>query len=128
MKAPDGTVIPRCSWPRSSMNHPRAESRVHEIKFDGYRLLGFVSDGTAALRTRNGKDWTESLPSLVTAMEKLKVEDAVLDMEAVIVDEKGKSSFQALQAALSDGGKPENIVAYVFDLLRLDGNDLIGCP
>ena len=101
---------------------------VHEIKFDGYRLLGFVSDGTAALRTRNGKDWTESFPSLVTAMEKLKVEDAVLDMEAVIVDEKGKSSFQALQAALGDGGKPENIVAYVFDLLHLDGNDLIRLP
>ena len=80
------------------------------------------------LRTRNGKDWTESFPSLVTALEKLKAEDAVLDMEAVIVDEKGKSSFQALQAALGDGGKPENIVAYVFDLLHLDGKDLTRLP
>ena len=107
---------------------PEGEEWVHEIKFDGYRLLGFVSDGAAALRTRNGKDWTESFPSLVAAMEKLKVEDAVLDMEAVIVDEKGKSSFQALQAALGDGGKPEKIVAYVFDLLHLDGKDLTRLP
>ena len=61
-------------------------------------------------------------------MEKLKAKDAVLDMEAVIVDEKGKSSFQALQAALGDGGKPENIVAYVFDLLHLDGKDLTRLP
>ena len=107
---------------------PQGEEWLHEIKFDGYRLLGFVSGGTAALRTRNGKDWTESFPSLATAMEKLKVKDAVLDMEAVIVDEQGKSSFQALQAALGDGGKPENIVAYVFDLLHLDGKDLTKLP
>ena len=107
---------------------PQGEEWLHEIKFDGYRLLGFVSGGAAALRTRNGKDWTESFPSLATAMEKLKVEDAVLDMEAVIVDEKGKSSFQALQAALGDGGKPEKIVAYVFDLLHLDGKDLTRLP
>lgn len=107
---------------------PQGEDWLHEIKFDGYRLLGFVSGGTAGLRTRNGKDWTASFPSLAAAMEKLKVEDAVLDMEAVIVDEKGKSSFQALQAALGDGGKPEKIVAYVFDLLHLDGKDLITLP
>ncbi len=107
---------------------PQGEEWLHEIKFDGYRLLGFVSGGAAALRTRNGKDWTESFPSLAAAMEKLKVKDAVLDMEAVIVDEQGKSSFQALQAALGDGGKPEKIVAYVFDLLHLDGKDLTRLP
>ena len=107
---------------------PQGEEWLHEIKFDGYRLLGFVSGGAAALRTRNGKDWTGSFPSLATAMETLNVKDAVLDMEAVIVDEQGKSSFQALQAALGDGGKPENIVAYVFDLLHLDGKDLTKLP
>ena len=107
---------------------PQGDEWLHEIKFDGYRLLGFVSGGAAALRTRNGKDWTGSFPSLAAALEKLKVKDAVLDMEAVIVDEQGKSSFQALQAALGDGGKPENIVAYVFDLLHLDGKDLTKLP
>ena len=107
---------------------PQGEEWLHEIKFDGYRLLGFVSGGASALRTRNGKDWTGSFPSLAAAMEKLKAKDAVLDMEAVIVDEKGKSSFQALQAALGDGGKPEKIVAYVFDLLHLDGKDLTRLP
>lgn len=107
---------------------PHGDEWLHEIKFDGYRLLGFVSGGAAALRTRNGKDWTGSFPSLARALGKLKVADAVLDMEAVIVDERGKSSFQALQAALGDGGKPEEIVAYVFDLLHLDGQDLTGLP
>jgi bifunctional non-homologous end joining protein LigD len=97
---------------------------LHEIKFDGYRLLAFVSGGVAGLRTRNGKDWTESFPSLTAALGKLKAGNAVLDMEAVILDEQGKSSFQALQGALGDGGSPGKIVAYVFDLLHLDGKDL----
>ena len=107
---------------------PQGEQWLHEIKFDGYRLLGFVSGGAAQLRTRNGKDWTGSFPSLARALEKLKVENAVLDMEAVIIDQQGKSSFQALQAALGEGGVPEKIVAYVFDLLHLNGKDLTRLP
>jgi bifunctional non-homologous end joining protein LigD len=89
------------------------------VGLGNYRLLGFVSGGEARLRTRNGKVWTDSFPSLATALAALKADAAVLDMEAVIVDEQGQSSFQALQAALGNGGKPETIVAYVFDLLHL---------
>jgi len=107
---------------------PKGAEWIHEIKLDGYRLLGFVAGGVARLRTRNGKDWTGSFPSLIAALEKLKVKDAVVDMEAVIVDAEGKSSFQALQEALGEGGHPEKIVAYAFDLLHLDGQDLTGLP
>ncbi len=107
---------------------PEGPDWLHEIKFDGYRLLGFVSGGTARLRTRNGKDWTNSFPSISAALEKLKVKDAVLDMEAVILDAQGKSSFQTLQAALGDRGDSSRIVAYVFDLLYLDGKDLTQHP
>jgi len=73
---------------------------------------------------RNGKDWTESFPSLSAELEKLPVTDAVLDMEAVMLDADGKSSFQSLQAALGEGGGRGRIVAYVFDLLYVDGADL----
>lgn len=59
---------------------PEGVSWLHEMKFDGYRLLGFVSDGTARLRTRNGKDWTERFPSLTTALEKLRTKRSVLDI------------------------------------------------
>ena len=107
---------------------PSGDQWLHEIKFDGYRLLGFVSGGATRLRTRNGKDWTNSFPSLAGALENLKAKDAVLDMEAVIVDAQGKSSFQALQAALGGGGNPNKIIAYVFDLLHLDGKDLTKLP
>jgi bifunctional non-homologous end joining protein LigD len=107
---------------------PTGPNWIHEVKFDGYRLLGFLSKGEALLRTRSGKDWTASFPSLAAALMKLKAKEAVLDMEAVILDAKGKSSFQALQAALGDGGHRENIVAFVFDVLALDGQDLTRLP
>ena|ERR1035437_8999866 len=107
---------------------PHGDEWLHEIKFDGYRLLGFVSGGVPLLRTRNGKDWTGKFPSLAAALVTLKAKDAVLDMEAVILDAQGKSSFQALQGALGDGGAADKIVAYVFDLLYLDGKDLTKLP
>ena len=105
---------------------PEGERWVHEIKFDGYRLLGFLAGGEIVLRTRNGLDWTAKFPSVTAAIGRLKAEDAVLDMEAVVLDEHSKSSFQALQAALGEGGDRDRIIAYTFDLLDLDGEDLTG--
>jgi bifunctional non-homologous end joining protein LigD len=107
---------------------PEGQQWVHEIKFDGYRLLGFLSDGAVRLRTRNGNDWTDSFPAVAAGLEKLKAKNAVLDMEAVILDAAGKSSFQALQAALGDDRNRKKILAYVFDVLYLDGNALAGLP
>jgi bifunctional non-homologous end joining protein LigD len=107
---------------------PEGEEWIHELKFDGYRLLGFVAGGAARLRTRNGSDWTERFPSLVSTLVHLKIDSAVLDMEAVLLDPEGISNFQALQAALGEGGHPERIVAYAFDLLYLDGSDLTRLP
>src|SRR5262249_35146627 len=103
---------------------PQGADWIHEIKFDGYRLLGFSARGAQCLRPRNGKDWTAKFPSLAASLAELNVSDAVLDMEAVVLNDRGQSNFQALQAALNDRGKRESIVAYVFDLLFLDGKDL----
>jgi bifunctional non-homologous end joining protein LigD len=105
---------------------PEGEQWLHEIKFDGYRLLGFLSAGDVSLRTRNGLDWTSKFPAVASALARVKATDAVLDMEAVVLDENGKSGFQALQAALGEGGQRDRIVAYAFDLLHLDGQDLTG--
>ena len=107
---------------------PEASNWVHEIKFDGYRLLGFKAGSSAELITRNGKNWTESFPSLSSALAKLPADDAVLDMEAVVLDAHGKSGFQSLQSALGGGGNRGSIVAYVFDLLHLNGQDLTKLP
>src|SRR5205823_1912404 len=61
---------------------------------------------------------------VASAIAGLRAKDAVLDMEAVVLDDHGKSGFQALQAALGEGGRRDRIVAYAFDLLHLDGENL----
>ena len=84
---------------------PAGNEWVHEIKFDGYRLLAFLAEREVRLRTRNGNDWTRKFPSISASVAKLKAASAVLDMEAVVLDGSGKSSFQAMQQALGKVGK-----------------------
>jgi bifunctional non-homologous end joining protein LigD len=107
---------------------PEGDQWLHEIKFDGYRLLAFLAEGEVRLRTRNGNDWTHKFPSLYAAVAKLNAKTAVLDMEAVVLDAAGKSSFQAMQHALGEGGDRQAVQGYVFDLLYLDGKNLTGAP
>jgi bifunctional non-homologous end joining protein LigD len=103
---------------------PEGKQWLHEVKYDGYRLLGFLAGSEVALRTRNGLDWTDKFPSIADSIRKLKAKDAVVDMEAVIPDASGKTSFQRLQGALSDAGNAKRIMAYVFDLLHCDAQRL----
>jgi bifunctional non-homologous end joining protein LigD len=105
---------------------PSGERWVHEIKWDGYRLVAFIDHGTVTLRTRNGLDWTHRFPTIAAALGKLPVETAIVDGEAVVEDESGATSFAALQDALSDThrGVAAQAVLYAFDLLYVDGEDL----
>jgi bifunctional non-homologous end joining protein LigD len=107
---------------------PSGDQWLHEVKFDGYRLLAFRVGGDVRLRTRNGNDWTRKFPSISASVARLAGKSAVLDMEAVVLDSAGKSSFQSMQQALGDAGNAQSIQAYVFDLLYLDGKDRTGAP
>jgi len=106
---------------------PVGESWVHEIKFDGYRLIARIDRGHVKLKTRNGLDWTTRFPSLKKALEDLPVITALLDGEVVVETEKGTPSFADLQADLSEG-RSDRFRYYVFDLLHLDGADLTRVP
>ncbi len=105
---------------------PEGDGWISEIKFDGYRLLAWLDNGTVKLVTRNGHDWTDRLPAVARAVAGLRVQTALLDGEMVALDKDGLSSFPALQAALS-AGKDETLSLYLFDLLHLNGWDLRGC-
>jgi bifunctional non-homologous end joining protein LigD len=104
---------------------PSGPQWVHEIKYDGYRMLCRIEDGAASLISRTGKDWTADFPTLVRDLARLPVDTAWLDGEVVVLDEKGRTSFQALQNALS-GTVPSTLAYIAFDLLYLDGVDLRG--
>lgn len=106
---------------------PTDDHWLHEIKFDGYRLLCRVKNGDVRLFTRNGNDWTPKLSAQAEAVAGLGLKDAWLDGEAVVLTEQGRSSFQALQNAF-DSRFTGTIVYCIFDLLYLNGYDLRASP
>ena len=104
---------------------PEGDNWLHELKFDGYRTLAFVSSGRVRLVTRNGNDWTARFPGVADAVAELPLDEGILDGEVVSLNEEGISSFQRLQNALSTGDV-DSLVYYVFDVPHLEGFDLIG--
>ncbi|MDQ5847324.1 MAG: ATP-dependent DNA ligase, partial [Acidobacteriota bacterium] len=76
---------------------PTGPGWLHELKFDGYRMLVHLNRGKVHFWSRNGKDWTEKFSSLEKPLKKLPITSAILDGEVVVVDQKGRSSFQKLQ-------------------------------
>jgi len=106
---------------------PGGDAWVHEIKYDGYRMLCHVSRGRCTVYSRNHKDWTPQLPLLAAAMARLPVDNAWFDGEVIAPDESGRSNFQALQNAFAGEGA-ERMVFYAFDVPYLDGYDLREVP
>jgi bifunctional non-homologous end joining protein LigD len=104
---------------------PDGDAWLHEIKYDGYRLLARIDHGDVRLITRKGLDWTGKFPALARAFAVLPVAQALVDGEVVALLSGGVSSFTTLQQALSEGDTG-GLVFYAFDLLYLDGYDLTG--
>jgi bifunctional non-homologous end joining protein LigD len=108
----------------SSARHlPKGAGWSYEVKFDGYRTLAIKDGSRVKLLSRNLKDATRLYPAVAREVARLRAESVLLDGEIVAVDEEGRPSFQALhhQAA-------HTVVYYAFDLLHLDGRDLISTP
>ncbi|MEO7726624.1 MAG: DNA ligase D [Burkholderiales bacterium] len=108
---------------------PTGDDWIHELKYDGYRMLSRLDRGRVRIISRNGKDWTGKFPALAAAVKALTARTAWLDGEVCAVDAQGRTDFQALQNALSGLSSEEGntaLVYFVFDLLHLDGHDLTG--
>ena len=128
-----GFIAPQLAEQAASA--PNEQVWLHEVKLDGYRIQIHVratkKNGktvrTAKLLTRKGLDWTHRMPDIARAAAALPVTDAILDGEAVVLDEKGLSSFAELQAAFQEG-KNRFITYFAFDLLHLDGHSLRSLP
>ena len=106
---------------------PVGDEWLHEVKFDGYRMLCRIEGKTVKFISRNQLDWTERLAPLVEAAGLLPVQSALLDGEVVALSPDGRTDFQALQNAFRDGDV-QNLHYYAFDLLHLDGHRLQGLP
>ena len=106
---------------------PTGKEWLHEIKYDGYRLIAVHHHGKLQLFTRNELDWTDRFRELAKKISDLSKKDFVLDGEALVFDEKGRSRFGDLQAALQSG-KGDEISFVAFDLLHFDGLNLRDLP
>ncbi len=125
-----GDPLPETQAPQLAtlvIEAPTGDGWISEIKFDGYRMLCRRKGDAVRLFTRNGLDWTDRVPSLAQAVAALPASALLLDGELVALDRDGRSSFGALQDALSTG-RTRNLVYYAFDLLHLDGHDLRAQP
>lgn len=106
---------------------PEGDEWVHELKFDGYRMICHLNRGQAQFWSRNGKDWTNRFPKLGKAVKALPVTNAILDGEIVALDAEGRTSFQKLQQAIGKTGDA-GFAFQIFDLIYLDGFILTRTP
>lgn len=110
---------------------PKGPEWVFEVKWDGYRLAVHVESDEVRAITRGGYDWIKKFGAIVAEARELGHSSMILDGEAVVLDDQGRSDFGLLQRAV--GKKPSlrdagEIIFFAFDLLYLDGQDLVMHP
>lgn len=101
------------------------EGWQYEIKWDGYRAVAFCNKDNVELKSRNDKSYNKKFYPVHKAVQQWNIH-AVVDGEVVVLDEDGKSNFGALQNWRSEADG--EIYFYVFDLLWINGKDLMQLP
>ena len=99
-----------------------------EWKLDGIRIQIHCRGDTIRIYTRNLNELTHALPGIVDAVRRLAVTQAVFDGEALWMGEHGPAAFQDTVSQLDSEAAPEGIVTFLFDLLHLEGDDLLDTP
>jgi bifunctional non-homologous end joining protein LigD len=106
----------------SAEKPPENDDWIHEIKFDGYRMLCFHEGEKVRFISRNGQNWTANLLGLAQNVAELPIDSAILDGEVVVLEPDGRTSFAALQNAFQS--HTSQILFYAFDLLYLNSLDI----
>jgi bifunctional non-homologous end joining protein LigD len=98
---------------------------VYEVKWDGYRALGFINKGEVELLSRNKKSFNDKFYPIYNLLQEWGI-DAVLDGEILVLNDQGISNFGNLQNWRSEADG--ELVYYVFDLLWYNGKNLMNLP
>src|SRR5436190_5577864 len=130
---PDAPAPMLASLAAEPFDHPEW---ISEPKYDGLRVLARFDGEELTLISRNGKSQNFEFPEVAEALANALDRPAVLDGEIVCFDDRGKTSFRALQQRfhLLDEGEvqeraeryPAHI--YVFDVLYFDSYDVTSLP
>ncbi|TGR72788.1 ATP-dependent DNA ligase, partial [Mesorhizobium sp. M2D.F.Ca.ET.223.01.1.1] len=96
------------------------------IKFDGYRTQLIKDDEGVRIFTKSGIDWTAKYKPIANEAEGLRAESFIIEGEMIVLNEKGLSNFDALRSAITR--RPQDLYLVAFDLLNLNGHDLLDMP
>lgn len=115
---------------------PDGPDWLFEVKWDGIRVFLYIDDLNIQIKSRSGRDITETFPKIVEAASKLQCHTAILDGEIVVLDEIGRSVFKNVISRMHTKGAKKiaerartlPAVLYVFDLIFLDGQKLFKRP
>jgi bifunctional non-homologous end joining protein LigD len=98
---------------------------IYEVKWDGYRAICFLDEGKVEIYSRNNKSFNEKFYPIYEELKKWKTE-AIVDGEIMVLNDKGISNFGSLQNWRSEADG--NLIYYLFDLLWLNGENLMELP
>lgn len=106
-----------------------SDSWTYEAKWDGFRVLATVRDGSVRLLSRNGHAFTKLFGPVSDALRGFPV-SLVLDGEVIAINDRGRPDFEALQARLRprDGELRGHLCYMVFDCLYVNGHALMSQP
>ncbi len=133
-----GLEVGRPIGPMLASSAPTIEDALAKItpaavewKMDGIRVQVHLLGGQVKLFTRTLDDITGRLPDVVAELSQLPARDAVLDGELVALQEDGRPyPFQVTASRTSrrTGEPAAGLSAFLFDLVHLDGEDMIDRP
>ena len=121
-RRPPGFIRP--CLPVLARQIPDGPEWIHELKWDGYRIIACRAGDRVCLWSRTGRNWSDAFPAVVAAIERLKVDNVTIDGEAVCLLPDGRPDFHALRS--KHACKDARLIAY--DLLSLNGEDLRRTP
>ncbi|MDN3351638.1 ATP-dependent DNA ligase [Actinomadura sp. DC4] len=133
-----GLEVGRPVKPMLAASAPSVEAAMEKVtpaavewKLDGIRVQAHVRDGEVRLFTRTLDDITARLPEAVAALGALPVRSAVFDGELIALRGDGRPHpFQVTSARVARQGAGQEVPlsVFLFDVLHLDGADLIDRP
>jgi bifunctional non-homologous end joining protein LigD len=111
---------------------PKGDGWLFEVKWDGVRAVAFIDQEEVRLQGRSGLRFERQYPELALLPHQIAAQQAVLDGEIAVLDDKGVSHFHLIQPRIANSDpntiahlvRSTPVVYFAFDLLYLDGYDL----
>jgi len=113
---------------------PRGDQWLYEVKWDGIRAIAYLDREEVRITSRSGLRCERQYPELAVMPHQVAAQQAILDGEIAVLDEKGVSRFHLIQPRIANAdpnsiahlARSTPVVYFAFDLLYLDGYDLRG--